>query len=164
MIELRPETRKLLDELSNMTLFHNLGNVDETVYWKVESLEQAIEFIQDDFWVGLVHEEGNKIRDRIQEISWDRYNDWNKHCDLFWDELNLIIAKQLNPIGMSSEVKLQIRYELEGIYRFRLIEAQYNDIIKSEFFDSALNVYREGFLLCGWEGNQAPPVGRFGAF
>ncbi len=51
-----------------------------------------------------------------------------------------------------------------GVFGFRLIETQYSDIIQSEFFEGAVNVYREGFIPCGWAGKYLPPIGRFMAY
>jgi hypothetical protein len=161
---LRLETQALLTEMETMPFFSTMGTNDGSVYEQVEPFEEAVELLRYDPWVALVHEEGNKIRDRVRTISWDRCNEWNKHVALSKPEKMAIIENKVDAKEFTNEVKQLLKDEMNYVFGFRLIELQYSDIIESSFFDGAVDVYRQGFIPCGWAGEHLPPMGRFVAF
>lgn len=161
---LSSETQALLREMETMPLFANIGTGDGSRYEKVDPFEEVLERLQFDPWVGLVHEEGNKISDRVQKVSWDRYHEWNEHVSAAAHIGDGIIDARLAQSSLPEFAKPIIRDDMIGVFGFRLIETQYCDIIQSEFFEGAVNVYREGFIPCGWAGKYSPPIGRFMAY
>jgi hypothetical protein len=161
---LSSKTQALLKEMEVMPLFENIGTGDGSLYEKVEPFEEALELLQYDPWVALVHEEGNKIRDRVRAVSWDRYGEWNKHVAAAARVGDDIIDLRLRDSTLPEHAKSIIRDDMIALFGYRLIETQYSDIIESPFFDGAVDVYRQGFIQCGWVGEQLPPIGRFVAF
>ena len=149
----------MIQTLENAAWFTSVGfkDVDDFVF--VESWLHAAASFSGSHWEA-VHLEGmNLIRDRVQAVSRDRYNQWNDHVDKIKPSLIEICKRKCAEVmqanGLPEQFWWSVCADLIGVG----MESEYSDVIEPGFFTNViLDCYLKGHFPCGWEGEF--PAGR----
>jgi len=150
---MRAETLQLLSELKSTDLFGNIGCASGLPYRSVSSWDEALESCHSETWDALQLMTNNRRAGQVNELNWDRFQQWNPTCATLRPEVLQITERTVERVGKARRVtddfKNSVSWDLLGI----LLEREFDDVVAPLFALPVLYpIYRAGHFPCGWSG------------
>ena len=150
---MRAETLNLLSELKNTELFCNLERPSNLPRKIQVSWKEALEFCPSEKWSALQLMTKNRHAGKVNQLNWNRGQQWNPICAILRPEILLITESAIQRIGsirkMTDDFRNSVAWDLLAI----LIEKEFEDVT-SPFFalPKLYPIYQKGHFPCGWTG------------
>ncbi|MGB7160272.1 MAG: hypothetical protein WBD40_19550 [Tepidisphaeraceae bacterium] len=154
---LREPTLQLIERIKGTELFINVGKpisdstVDRVDFWRL-----AAKFSLTRIWYNVRLEARNRITSELSLRHSRRYQRWNDIVDetdeLLLPTINAALeriqpAVKLKPRAWS-EFSDSVRVDFRGACH----EADYSDVVPSDFYQNLMAWYMRGHFPCGWDG------------
>ena len=153
--------KEIIDELYNIPWFHNCGKqVPSQFGMRVDSLSAVKEHITSLCWENIVLEhQGDmtvKLCNRSCQGIGKEYQAWNNLVDdfkrIYLPQLETQWKSQLSLFDLHiKEVIDDVSFNVLGI----VMADAYKEILPiSDFYTQLLEIYKNGYLPCGWIGKK----------
>lgn len=116
---MRADTLQLLSELKSAELFGNIGRPLALPHRSVASWSEALASCRSESWDALQLMANNRRARRVNELNWDRFQQWNPTCATLQPEVLRITEDAAERVGRTREVTVHFRnsvsWDLLGI-------------------------------------------------
>ncbi len=143
---------ELCQRINAASLLVNVGQPlpDEAIK-SLSNWTQALRARKRHGWENYLIDRRNEFGLNIQEISIDRYNQWNTHVNFCTPLIQDHIQRAARQIPNTLDVK-PIHADTLKCLRLAVIEQCYSDIVPPDFFTRLSEWFFKGHYACGWIG------------
>ena len=146
-------TTALLEKLANAQWFDRLGEKERKAVVVVSSWQEALESCNADEWGDTQLAGANLLRERVQDKTMDRYQQWNDLVRDLKPHVKSLVDRKTK--GVVKEHRLPKAFTDSVMWDIlnACLECEYADLCSPSFYDDLANWYIKGHFPCGWEGN-----------
>jgi hypothetical protein len=150
---MRAQTTRLISELGELDLFRRLGSQSSLPHKSVPSWEKALESCNSRKWSALQLMIQNRIAGRVNELNWDRYQEWNPVATELRREAHRIRDVAVNHLSSARRITKDFEGSLSWDIIHILLEQEFEDVVAPLFYIPVLlPIYQAGHFPCGWTG------------
>ena len=152
---MRTETIQFLSELKSAEFFGRIGRTSDLPHRSVASWDEALASCHSETWDALQLMTNNRQAGRVNELNWDRFQQWNPTCASLRPEVLQITKQAAERVGgtrrVTEDFRNSVSWDLLGI----LLEREFEDVVAPLFSLPVLYpIYRAGHFPCGWTGTK----------
>ncbi len=146
-------TLQMLQKLSSMPWFTNVGQPTADGYLTVSTWQNAVESCASDIWSSVQLQVKNRIAREVRQKNYDRSEEWNEIAAELRSGIADIVATSVEPLAK----RLRLKPDLQGAVSWDVLmicmETEFSDVIPPMFFVPRLEpIYAAGHFPCGWDG------------
>jgi len=150
---MRPETLQLLAELKSADLFGRIGQPSSLPHSPVASWDEALKLCQSESWEDLKLMLNNRRAGKVNQIDWDRFQQWNPTCTSLRPEITQVTEGVAERLGRTLKITEGFHNSVFWDLLSMLLEREFEDIVAPLFsLPVLLPIYRAGHFPCGWTG------------
>jgi len=150
---MRTQTTELVSELKGVELCNNLGLPVGLPHRSVASWAEALKLCHGKEWSALQLMTNNRNAGRVNELNWDRFQEWNPTCESLYPAIAQITGDAVARASSTRKVSDHFRHSLSWDVLGILLEREFEDVIPPFFYlPRLLPIYRAGHFPCGWTG------------
>lgn len=150
---MRADTLQLLSELKSAELFRNIGHPSDLPHRSVASWSEALASCCSESWTALQLMTNNRRAGRVNELNWDRFQQWNPTCASLRPEVLRITEDAVERVGRTREITRDFRNSVSSDLLGILLEREFEDVVAPLFCLPVLHpIYCAGHFPCGWTG------------
>lgn len=151
--DLKPQTLATLRRLEDASWFANVGVMDVQNVIILSSWQEAIKHCESIEWENLCLEAANQYRERLQERSPIRFNQWNDVVVSLKPLTEPLVRKKIETVIRSYDLPTVFEDTVQWDVLHLCMEAEYSDVYQPSFYASQGYWYVNGRFPCGWQGN-----------
>jgi hypothetical protein len=145
------ETEQLIAKLESASWFSRCGIVGEPLRADeilIKAWDQVGQYGSRQEWDDTCLEAANWIRDSVQRISWERYEEWNGIVLRIKPLTEALIARKCAGLSVPNEFVESARWDI----LHSAIETEYADTPTPGFYARLAIWYAAGHFPCAWVG------------
>jgi hypothetical protein len=150
---MHPRTIATLEQLEQAKWFVNVGVQDTQSAIVLSSWKEAIEHCSSIEWENLCLEAMNQYRERLVEISSQRFAQWNEIVNALKPTTMPFVRRKIERVVQENNLHVvfenTVQWDILGV----CMEAEYADVFKPGYYASQAYWYVKGHFPCGWQGD-----------
>ncbi|WP_031529364.1 hypothetical protein [Dyadobacter crusticola] len=147
------KTVQTLKELEQVEWFTRIGVNDVQHAVVLSSWDEAIVFCSSDEWNNLQLEAANRLREKILQISKERFRHWNELVREAKKMTEPLVSRKLKNVIMANALPMTFVETVKWDILHLAMEAEFSDLHPPGFYASQAYWYRQGHFPCGWQGD-----------